>query len=136
MASCTWLREAIYERCDVFARCIVLDNRRIYTDHCVNCSILVSLTNAATPAQKGRSLFVHVMGLNPFDQPAVVASENIKTRKPHASRKSVYMSDCAGWTTRARRLQCALRWFIGLSRFKRHIALLTLTSTRPAPGEQ
>jgi hypothetical protein len=35
-------------------------------------------------------------GLNPFDQPTVAALENIETRGPHASRKSKYMSNCAG----------------------------------------
>src|SRR3974390_656220 len=65
------------------------------------------------------------IGLDPFDQPTAVALENIETRRPHTSRKSVYMSDCAGWAARARRFQCALRRLIGLCRFKRHIALLT-----------
>jgi len=72
-----------------------------------------------------RSLSCIAMGFDPFDQPAAVALENIETRRRHASRKSVYMSDCAGWAARARRFQCALRRLIGLCRFKRHIALLT-----------
>ena len=91
------------------------------------CCVLAAmpvLMKARRPRLKRATLFVDVIGINPFDQPAVVTLENIETRRPHASRKRVHMSDCAGWAARARRFQCALRWLIGLCRFKRHIALL------------
>jgi len=32
------------------ARCVALDNRRCYADHCFDCSILVSLMNGAISA--------------------------------------------------------------------------------------
>ena len=52
---------------------------------------------------------IHTIGFNPFDQPTMVALENIEARRPHASRKSEYMSNCAGCATRARRFKRAPR---------------------------
>jgi hypothetical protein len=66
--------------------------------------------NELRPPLIGGLFHCIAISLDPFDQPTVAALENVETRRPHASRKSEYMSNCAGWATMTRRFRRVLHF--------------------------